>query len=445
MWKWIAGLAVLLVLLIAVGGWAFVRFGPGKPMLERMRGVERPTEVRLEPVERGELIRVVSAPGRVEPVAAVEITAQVSARIIALPFREGQQVRKGDVVVRLDAEELLAALEAQRAAVKADEARLEGNRASLEQARRDLERIRQLRESDVRSAAELESAEAAFAQSSAALRVAEHAIEIARANLRRAERDVQNCVIASPIDGTITLLSKEVGELVLGTFNNVGQTIMRIGDLSTMAMKAEVDESSVASVRPGQRARVYINAYPGREFAGVVEQVRRQRELSREGKGYFETQIKLELSPGEQLMSGLTANADVQVETQQDVLKVPSQAVLDRRMDELPDEARAGIDPTQRNKSFTRVVFVAREGKARAVPVVTGTSDLTSTVVLSGLSDGDAVVAGPYKVLASLKDGQAIQQIKAATPSEGGEPAAPSESETAARRAPDKPRPIGER
>ena len=427
MWKWLLGIFIFCVLGCGIGGFLFSRTEQFKEMKIKFGGGQSKTLVRLEPAVKGDLVRSVAAPGQVDPKTKVLITAQVSARITALPFKEGDVVKKGDVVVRLDSEDLVAALEAQKASLKADEARLLGTQAAFNQARADRDLARDLFEKNVRSKADLEAAEAAYQQAESNLRVGEASIEITRANIRRAERDVQNCVIASPIDGTLIKVNNEVGELVLGTFNNLGQTIMEIADLSVMVMKAEVDESSVALVKKGQRAKVYINAYPGRTFTGTVDQVTQQRQISKEGKGYFETEILLEMSGTDHLLAGLTANTDIQVETQFDVVKVPSQAVVDRRIEELPSESRTKVDPAQASKSFTRVVYVLKDGKAQSVPVVTGTSDLTHTVVLSGLSPGEKVVSGPYKVLPTLKDGQelgdqAVEDAKKKEPA-GGEPA----------------------
>lgn len=432
MWKWLIGIFIVCVLVCAVGGYFVAKSPKVKEQFGKLQGQDLGTQVRLEPAAKGDLIRKISAPGQIDPKTDVQITAQVSARITALPFKEGDEVKKGDVVVRLDAEDLIAALEAQKASLKADEARLEGTRAAVKQAKADVDRARDLFEKNVRSKADLESVVSAFDQANSSLMVGEATIEIARANIRRAERDVQNCVIESPIDGTIVKTNNEVGELVLGTFNNAGQVIMEIADLRVMVMKAEVDESSIAQVKKGQNASIFINAYPGETFNGKVEQITQQRQVSREGKNYFETEIVLELKENQTLLAGLTANTDVQVETQYDVLRVPSQAVLDRRIEELPTEAQGKIDANQRTKSFTRVVYRVVDGKAIATPVITGTSDLTHTVVLSGLGIGDKVVTGPYKVLATLKDGMKLTEMPApgSTATPGTTPATPATEPT---------------
>ncbi|MBX3408061.1 MAG: efflux RND transporter periplasmic adaptor subunit [Phycisphaeraceae bacterium] len=412
MWKWIIGSLLAVVVLIGGGG-AYVFTRPGtQEYIKKFQGRSALTKVKLEGVERGDLTRSISAPGTVDARTRVKVSAQVSARITALPFREGQDVKKGDVLVRLDAEELQAQLDSARAGLRAEEARLEGAQASLAQARSELTRVRSLHASKDRSNAELEAMEARYLQQEAAVRAAEQSIESSRAMVRRAERDLANTVIASAIDGTVTLLNNEIGELVLGTFNNLGQTILEIADLSHIIMRAEVDEGNIQLIQPGQRATVYVTAYPGREFPGRVDKVRPQKRTSpRDGRHYYEVEIELELRDDEQLLLvGGLANCDIHVETMVDVLKVPSQAVVDRRIDELPAAVAAGVQGIGRNKAFARVVYKLVNGEAVAVPVVAGSSDLRSTVVVQGLAPGDRIITGPYKVLATLKHGQKVEE-----------------------------------
>ncbi len=418
MWKWIIG-SLLAVVVVVGGAGAYVFTRPGtKEFIQRFQGRGALTKVKLESVERGDLTRSISAPGTVDARTRVKVSAQVSARITALPFREGQDVRKGDVLVRLDAEELQAQLDSARAVLRAEEARLEGAQASLAQARSELARVRALNATKDRSNAELEAMEARYLQQESAVRAAEQSIESSRAMVRRAERDLANTVIASAIDGTVTVLNNEVGELVLGTFNNLGQTIMEVADLSDIIMRAEVDEGNIQLIQPGQRATVYVTAYPNREFPGRVDKVRPQKRTStRDGRNYYEVEVALELKADEKLLLvGGLANCDIHVETMVDVLKVPSQAVVDRRIDELPAAVTAGVQGVGRNKAFVRVVYKLVNGEAVAVPVVAGSSDLRSTVVLQGLSPGDRIITGPYKVLATLKHGQKVEE-------EGGAPA----------------------
>lgn len=412
MWKWLVGIFVVLAVACGVGGYFASKAKPVQDMIKKMSGRAEPEAVKVGTVSRGDLTRTVSAPGAIDPKTRVKISARVSARVIALPFKEGQDVKEGDVIVRLDAEDLKAALDQARAGLRADEARMEGTQASLVRVKADVERVRALFATKDRSQAELEIAEAEFRVAESNVRAAEQSIESSRAIVRRAERDLENTVITAPMDGTIVKLNTEVGEVVLGTFNNAGTEIMEIADLASMLMRAEIDENNIEPIKPGQKATVYINAYPDRKFTGIVERLKEQNQISREGKQYFEAEIALDLKAmkeGERLKTGLKANCDIQVETKFDVIKVPSQAVLDRRVDELPDAARKSPIIEGKNKAFAQVVYRFVDGKAVVTPVETGSSDLTSTVVLAGLDTGEKIITGPYKVLATLRDGLEVK------------------------------------
>jgi HlyD family secretion protein len=436
-WKWI--LALFLVGLLVLGAGGFLLFGTdqGKKILDQLQPKAKATEVRIEPAASGTLTKTVSAPGRIEPKTDVDISAQIAARIIALPFRENDEVKKGDVLVRLDARDALAQLESAQANLKGAEARVSGAKASLAWAQLELDRQHKLAETNDTATSAVDNAQSSFLQAQSSLAAAEHAVEQARANIAIAEKDVDNTTITAPMDGTIVSLNAEVGELVLvGTLNNPASVILRLADLSEMLMKARVDQSNIAPVTPGQSARVYLNAYPDRKLTGVVERIRPQRQQETDGTVYFETEVLLKLEPGEHLAAGKTgldANADIEVETLHDVIKIPSQAVVDRRTDELPKEVRDGpnaplIDKT---KAFTRVVYIlGDDGKVKATPVTVGPSDLTHTVILAGLAEGQRVVTGPFKILIDLKHDQAVVEEGTIKKDDDKKPAAPTTTAT---------------
>jgi HlyD family secretion protein len=370
--------------------------------------------VLIEPAALGDVVRTVSAPGSIEPRTNVQISSQVSARVLALPFREGEHVKAGDVVIRLDPQNLVAALDSARAGMRGQEARLGGAEARLITARLEFERIRSLFETGDVTRAELESAEANYLQAQSDKQSLEFGIEQARAQITQAEKDLENTTIASPIDGVITSLNAEVGETVIvGTTNNAGSVIMEIADLSNMLLRAAVDEANIAPVRVGQEATVYINAYPDREYRGTVRQIGLKRKVGTDGTGTFEVEIALELGEGETLFSGLTASTDIAVERFFDAVRVPSQAVLDRRVDDLPAAVRAGNTLVDLNKTFASVVYRVVDGKTLVTPVRAGASDLTSTQILEGLQPGDAIVTGPFRALVDLKHDQAVRDRKA--------------------------------
>jgi len=409
-WKWVLGTFLMLVLICGGGGYFFAKSEAGKKMLGRG---ERKTEVRVDSVERGDLIRVVSAPGTVEPLTKVEISAQVSARIIALPFREGDDVKKGDVLVRLDADDYIAALQSAQASLKGEEARLEGLQAALIESTSERTRVRGLFETKDVAQADLDAAEANYLRARSSVKAGEHSIEIAQANIRRAQKNLDLCTITSPINGTIVIQNSEVGEQVLGTFNNAGSVIMELADFSVMVMRAKVDESNIAPVKAGQDATITINAYPDRYFRGVVDLVGLKKQVDRDGTGFFQCDLLVkvdkpeDLPKGDRLRSGYAANADIKVQTHGGILKVPSQAVVDRRVDELPKNIASDAN-VDKNKTFARVVFKLVDGKAKPVPVSIGSSDVTHTVIVSGLEDGERIITGPFKVLTSLKPEQRV-------------------------------------
>lgn len=410
MWKWLIGLGLAIVIGLGMGGFFIARSEGFAELMASFSGGEKPVEVRLGKIEKGSVIRTVNAPGSVEPKTKVQISAQVAARVTALPFREGERVKKGDVVVRLDSRDLVAALESTQASKKAEEARLEGAQATLVRSVNELERQKSLAATGDASKSALENAESEYLRAKSQVDSSTQNIEIARANIARARKDLENTEIVAPFDGVVTKLTVEVGELVLvGTFNNAASVIMEIADLDVMLLKARVDEANVAPVKAGQKARVFINAFRGRTFDGNVDRVGLKRIVDRDGTGYYEVEILVQKPADTLLYSGLTANTDIEVETFADVLKVPSQAVVDRKLDDLPKEFAnsASVDKT---KSFARVVFTYKDGKASPVPVSVGPSDLTHTVLLSGVEEGTTIISGPFKVLADLKDGKKVAE-----------------------------------
>ncbi|MCB9840561.1 MAG: HlyD family efflux transporter periplasmic adaptor subunit [Phycisphaeraceae bacterium] len=449
MLKWAVGIVIVLVLLAGAAGFVVTSTPLGMALLTGGAREPEATEVRVSEATRGPLIRTVNAPGVIEPRVQVEISAKVSARILELPFREGAVVQEGDVIARLDPEELSSRLDSARAQLRASEAglqadlaRLQGSRAALAQATSEYGRQRELADTGDIARSVLDQAEAAFLQAQSNVAGLEAGIESARAQIAisqaqidEAQKNLNNAIVRAPMAGEITDLRVEVGEVVLGTRDNMGTVMMVIADRSRMLVKAQVDESNIAQIAAGQRVRVYINAYEDRQYEGVVERVDLTRQIAQGGTGFFETEIALAMGEGERLFSGLTANVDIEVQTFENALKVPSQCVLDRRVDELPSNITAGNAQIDPNKTFCRIVYRMVDGKAVATPVTVGASDLTDTAILGGLNEGDTIVSGPYRVLISLIHEDRIR-IEGATPTNapGTEPnaeAAESDAENA--------------
>ncbi|MBX9735473.1 MAG: efflux RND transporter periplasmic adaptor subunit [Phycisphaerales bacterium] len=419
MWKWLAIAFVASVIVCGVGGYFASKDARVKEWFKASVLQQKPVEVRVEAVASGDVTRVVNAPGSIEPKTKVQISAQVIARITDLPFREGEYVRKDQVVVRLDSRDLAASLESAQAQLRGEQARLRGNEASYEQADRDMKRRESLLKTDDETKANVEEAQERMLRARAAVESSRHGVEQVKANILRATKDLENTTIVAPFDGTITKLNAEVGELVVvGTLNNASSVIMEIADLNTMLMKARVDESNIAPVKAGQTCRVFANAYSGRSFAGKVERVGLKRQVDRDGTGYFEVEVLVDKPKELIFASGLTANADIEVQRFTGVTKVPSQAIVDRKVDDLPSELING-PLVDRTKAITQVVYLFDPGtpsaKARAVVVKTGPSDLTHTIIEAGLDVGARVIVGPFRALTTLKTGTEVSEEGAKT------------------------------
>jgi len=441
-----AVLAVAVVGLV-IGGGAIFEMLPGMGAREEQLGV------RTAVVRQGTLTETITAPGVVEPISKVEISAQVNARVMAIPFREGERVRKGDLLVQLDDRNLRAAKESATARRDGDQARLEAERARLagprqtvEIARRNMERQKRLFEAGDVPRTSFEDAEVRVRELDATIAAAERSIAslesalvASSAEIERVEQELSFAKIDAPIDGYITRLNAEVGELVVvGTMNQQGTVIMSVADLDRMRMLAQVAEADIAKVKVGQPCDIRINAYKDRVFKGVVTDVALQRTgaasgaaasatAATQGGGTFKVTVSIE-SGGAQILSGLAGNVDITIAEHRGLV-LPSQAIVERRTEDLPESAFSG-GLADRARRVTAVVFVDDGGKAVMAPVRTGPSSMTQTIVEAGLDANQTVVTGPYKALERMKQGDPIIVDAAAPPS--GKPSATPEGKPAA-------------
>ena len=275
-------------------------------------------EVRVQQVGRDELIEVVSAPGEIEPNVKVDVSAEISARIIELPFREGKPSGRATSSsgsmresFRPDWNPQWLGAMPQRFQMQSEQSRIAGPLASLENARSFLVRQESLYNSGDISRQTLDDARnrvsGLAAQAEAAklsISVLESTLAAAEAEIDQAQKGLDRTIMRSPIDGVITILNAEVGELVMvGTMNNQGTVIMTIADLGKMRLNARIAESDIAQVEEHQPAIIRINAYQDIEFDGVVDRIALQRSLDRDGSGFFKTEVQLVLE-GRQIYSG---------------------------------------------------------------------------------------------------------------------------------------------
>ncbi|MHC4289370.1 MAG: efflux RND transporter periplasmic adaptor subunit [Planctomycetota bacterium] len=412
----------------------------GSTLRKGKKKANQTVHVRLETVQPDEFVEIINAPGEIRPETEVDISAKVSARIVELPFDEGDRVtaEEPSLLVRLDSKNLDSQLrsavasrdaqqartEVEKANLKARKASLEGTRASLKQAERELERQTKLLESQDISQASFDQVESNVKQLRSQYETAVHSIEAAELNLtvmkhnltgaeariEEVHEALSHTTIYSPIDGVITQLNAEVGEVVMtGTMNNPGTVILQVADLSTMTLLAEVDETNIGQIRIGQPAKIHIPAFWEEEFDGIVQNIALTQRLSRTGAKYYKTEI-LVTGDVSTLYSGMTADVDIETNRYDEVIKVPSQAVLVRRLDSLPLDITTDNPTVDTKKIQIPVVYRLIDGKTVVTPVTIGPSDLTHTLIREGLNVGDVIVVGPYKILEGLYHNQSAKE-----------------------------------
>ena len=399
--------------------------------------------VKTEPVESGDLVELVATPGEIMALKKVGISAKVSASIVDLPFKEGEHVygpsptTQASLLVQLDDKDLQAikrsasareraqvqGIEVAKQRIEASKAQIRATRATLADSERDLRRNKELlgthdvSQSVVDTAQakydeqleSINSAEAGVIADQINLKVMEAELDAAKADVAKADEDISYTMIRSPIDGTVTAVKAEVGEMVItGTMNNPGTEIIEVCDLSKMLMVAHVDETQIASLAVGQKASVRIGAYRDKVYSGALQTVAESRtEDKTDMSRYYECKILLDLK-GDRIRSGLSADAEIESARHEHVMTVPSQAVVGRPVDSLPADAQKSPD-IGHDKAIATVVFRLVDGKAVATPVTVGPSDDTHTMIKSGVKPGERIIVGPYKVLESLQQGQAVK------------------------------------
>jgi HlyD family secretion protein len=221
-------------------------------------------------------------------------------------------------------------------------------------------------------------------------------------------------------------MNAKVGEMVVtGTMNNMGTVILEVSDLSEMQVDAQIDETNIANVKAGQKAKVRISAFPDQLFDGEVKLVGMDIADQRFGGGnnnfggnsqqgrWYRAKVVVNTN-GKRVPAGLSADVDIETQRHKDIIKVPTQAVMGRPVEELPADIKSRPE-VDKNKQLATVVFLLVDGKAKITPVTIGASDMTHTQITSGIKDSDRLLIGPYKILPGLKNDQKVKEDTSAT------------------------------
>jgi len=420
-----------------IGG-ILLLLGIGGAIVATRRNADKATVVTIEKALVKTITQIVSATGKIQPEVEVKISPEVSGEIVALPFKEGAAVKKGDLLLSIRPDNYQAQVEQQEAGLLAARATAEQNKAQLSKAREDLER-------SVTLSARNLIAESEATKTRTDVEIAQASYDSALAQIRRAEgqlkqsRDqLEKTTLYAPIDGTVSLLNSERGERVVATGQFAGTEVMRVADLERMEVRVNVNENDVVNVKVGDLARISIDAYPSRKFAGLVKEIASSAKTTGAGSQEEVTnfQVKIRISePGVALRPGMSANADIETKTAENVVAVPIQSVTVRSRDGAKtieqlaedrdrkdresqgDGAAASVNEKQQSDreradrlALQRVVFVRSGDTVKQVSVETGIGDTSHIEIKSGLKAGDEVVTGSFSVITrTLKDGSAIR------------------------------------
>lgn len=394
------------VLVVAVGLAAAAR-GRGN------KGVE----VQTAKVTRQEIVQKVSATGRIQPRTQIKISADVSAKIKRLGVVEGQWVKQGALLVELDRERYLAAVESAEANVRSAQANATLARQNLTQAEREFTRAKGMIDRQLQSQAEFDAKQTTFQVEEARHKSALEAVAQARAALKQARDDLSKTTIYAPMSGTVSALNKEVGEIALGS-QFQADVIMVIADLREMEAQVNVDENDIVSIKPGQPAEIQTDALLATHLKGVVSEISSSANTAASGTSEQKTEFEIKVaitSPPPSLRPGMTASADIVTNTNTAALSVPIQCVALRTIDQLVRKGEKRADAEKRFKAdrdgFVEVVFCIESGKAVARQVKTGIQSDERIEILEGLKEGEEVVSGSYRAISKDLDNGAVVRI----------------------------------
>ncbi|WP_372775972.1 efflux RND transporter periplasmic adaptor subunit [Mangrovibacterium sp.] len=405
-------LAAVLVVVLVVGkkkGWF---------------GSDFQLSVLSQKVESRTITELITANGKVQPKTEVKISPDVSGEIIELNVQEGDDVKKGQLLVIIKPDIYIQTLNRAEAGLNSAKAMLAQSQARLMESELAYKRAKTLFDQQAIAQSDFESAEAASKIAQAEVRSAEFAIKSSEASVAEAKEQLVKTKIYAPMDGTVSKLNVERGERVVGTNMYAGTEMMVISDLEQMEVEVEVNENDIVKVSKNDTALVEVDAYLKRKFKGIVTEIANSANTvgtSGDQVTNFDVKVLLLKSSYADLVEsaglkrypfrpGMSATVDVQTDTRYDVISVPIQAVTTR----VPDaevSANGGAEKGQTDEK-QEVIFVLRDGKAIAQPVETGIQDNMNIEILKGIGVGDEIIIGPFSAVnRTLKDSMAVKRV----------------------------------
>ncbi len=377
----------LIIAIIAVGLAAMIIIGA---VSKRESGLS----VFMEKVKSGPFKDTINASGLLIPRKKVSIMSDVMGKIIELPVKEGDLVKKGQLLVRIDDRDLKSEVRRQEAGVRMAEIQVKNQKVSLATAKREFKRKKHLFEQQLISREAFEQAKSTMESAELTLEQYRENVVQSKAILKKSKELLSKTVIRSPMDGKITTLNKELGEQVIqGTINVPGSVIMEVSDMSAIDLEVEVNEIEAARIRKDMAATVKLDALPDRKFKGKIFEIG-QSAYRPQGRDVSVFKIKialLELDPA--MKPGMNGEAEITVQQKKNTIFIPIQAV---RTDD----------------NGKKYCFAVKNGKAVRKIVETGLSNDADIEITKGLSGNETIVTGPYRILKNLKSGDKVQKKK---------------------------------
>jgi HlyD family secretion protein len=409
--------------------------------------------VQTEPVARHSLTNIVVANGKIQPVVQVTISPEVSGEIIELPVKEGQQVKKGDLLVKINPDIYIAAVNQAKAGYESSLAARASAVANLEKASADYDRNLELFHQKLLSESDFIGFKSARDMAKAQLDSADDQGNVAKALVDSAQDSLIKTTIVSPLDGTISKLNSQLGERVLGTAQFAGTEILVISDLNQMEARVDVGEMDVVGIKPGQKAWLEVDAFKDRKFAGRVTDVASSSKDSNlpagnssgnsQSQEATKFQVRIRLTDKEDFRPGMSVSADIETQYRTNVLTVPLASVTTRppKPPKKTDSPKSGTTSTNsaaskisgtnaasvgtnstamaaKGKEASKtmdVVFVVKGDHVDAVPVKIGICDDSYWEITDGLTNGEEIVSGGYRAISrDLNDGSKIKKGAAA-------------------------------
>ncbi|WP_438968913.1 efflux RND transporter periplasmic adaptor subunit [Nonlabens sp.] len=375
--------------------------------------------VEVMEVTNIDVTETVSATGKIKPEVEVSISPEVPGEIIELPIREGQAVKKGDLLAKINPDLLQSSVSRSQAGLANTKAGFEQAKATLVEAKANYERSSKLFEKGVISRAEFDTSTAAYQRAKAAERSAYYSVQSAGATVNEASDNLGRTSIFAPMTGTISLLAVELGERVVGTQQMAGTELLRVADLSQMEVEVDVNENDIVKIEVGDKAIVEVDAYLKRKFEGEVTEIANTATgtLSADQVTNFKVKVRIvpesykELVEGKSenyspFKPGMTATVDIITREKKDAIAIPISSIVIKN--DTTESSKVSKDLSLVDEKF-ECVYLEENGKAKLRVVTTGIQDDKNIVVLTGLEKGDKVITGPYRtVTKTLKSGKLV-------------------------------------